>query len=151
MLSVMIAKISWLVAALALSGCAHQQQAGVEHEILALEHQRQEAQLKGDWQAIQSLNAPDFAEVAADGSMRTGAQNSQAMRDGVLKFDQIEHSDQHVRVFGSTAFVTGVVRRTGSYAGKSFQHHLRYTRIYVRSSGSWRAVFAQNTRVEDVR
>ena len=145
----MMRTMSCAIIAVSLSACAHQQFAAIEQQILALEHERQQAQLHGDWQTIQRLNAPDFTEVGADGSMRTGMQNSQAMRSGAVKFDSIEHSGQQVRIFGSTAIVTGVVRRTGSYAGTPFQQHLRYVRVYVRSGGSWRTVFAQNTRVEE--
>lgn len=140
----------WLIALLAFVACAHRTTLarGVEAEILEVEHQRQEAQLRGDWQTIQTLNAPDFTEIAANGGIRTGAENSQAMRSGVLKFETVEYTGQHVHSYGTMAFVTGIGRRTGSYDGVPFQQHFRYTRIYVRRDGSWKAVFAQNTRIE---
>lgn len=143
-------KIAGLAAFLFLAGCACHEpaRAGVEAEILQLESLRAQAQLRGDWRALQGVNAPDFTEIAADGSIRTGAENSAGMRAGVIKFSAVDYSDQHVQAYGDVAFVTGVGRRSGSYRGAPFQQHFRYTRIYARADGTWRAVFAQNTRIE---
>ena len=145
-----LTNIARSVALLLLIACAHSAPvpAGVEAEILNLERLRGEAQLRGDWQSIQNVNAPDFTEITGNGGIRTAAENSEAMRSGVLKFATVDYSDQHVHAYGDVAFVTGIGRRTGSYQGTSFQQHFRYTRIYVRASGSWRAVFAQNTRID---
>jgi hypothetical protein len=138
---------SCLVAFLA---CAHPaiKADDIKTQILDLEHQRQQAQLRGDWQTIARLNAPDFSEIAGTGLIRTGAQNSEAMRSGVLKFDKVDYSDQEVRVLGSVAIVTGIGHRLGSFGGSPFEQRFRYTRIYARQEGSWRAVFAQTTRIE---
>lgn len=119
-----------------------------EADILNLERLRRDAQLRGDWQAIQNINAPDFTEISAAGAIRTATENSEAMRSGVLKFTAVEYSDQQVHAYGDVAFVTGVAQRSGSFNAAPFQQHSRYTRIYVRRDGSWKAVFAQNTRID---
>jgi hypothetical protein len=134
----------------AFLACAHPalKADDVTAQILNLEHRRQEAQLRGDWQTIARLNAPDFSEIAGTGLVRTGAQNAEAMRSGVLKFDKVDYSDQEVRLVGGVAIVTGVGHRSGSFGGSAFEQRFRYTRIYARQDGSWRAVFAQTTRIE---
>lgn len=140
-----------LTAVLLLTGCAYSATipaTTVETEILNLESRRRDAQLRGDWQAIQNINAPDFAEIAGTGAIRTAAENSEAMRSGMLKFTTVEYSDERIHANGNVAFVTGIGRRTGSFRGTPFQQHFRYTRIYFRRNGSWRAVFAQNTPIE---
>lgn len=143
-------RVARSICLLLLIGCAHASavRSGVEAEILNLERLRREAQLRGDWRAIQSINAPDFTEIGGNGAIRTAAENAESMRAGVLKFATVDYSDQQVRTYGEVAFVTGVGRRTGSYGGTPFQQHFRYTRIYVRSGGSWKAVFAQNTPID---
>lgn len=118
-------------------------------DILNLERLRRDAQLRGDWQAIQNINAPDFTEITGKGAIRTGIENSDAMRSGVLKFTAVDYSEQQVHAFGEVAFVTGIGQRSGSFEGKPFQQHFRYTRIYVRRDGSWRSVFAQNTSIAE--
>ena len=120
----------------------------IETDILNLERLRRDAQLRADWETMQKINAADFTEITATGAIRSGAENSAAMRTGVLKFTAVEYTDQHVHAYGDVAFVTGIANRTGSFQGTEFQQHLRYTRIYVRRDGSWKAVFAQNTRIE---
>ena len=142
-----VAATSSLVAFLA---CAHHATKvdDVKTQILDLEHQRQQAQLRGDWQTIARLNAPDFSEIAGTGLIRTGAQNVEAMRSGVLKFDKVDYSDQEVRLYGSVAIVTGIGHRSGSFGGSAFEQRFRYTRIYARQEGGWRVVFAQTTRIE---
>ena len=136
-----------LVASLA---CAHPVLTtdNVKTEILDLEHQRQQAQLRGDWQTIERLNATDFTEIAGTGLIRTGAQNAEAMRSGTLKFDKVDYSDQQVRLYGNVAIVTGIGHRSGSFAGSAFEQRFRYTRIYARQETGWRVVFAQTTRIE---
>lgn len=120
----------------------------VRTQILDLELQRQQAQLRGDWQAIQRLNAPDFYEIGGNGAVRTGAQNNEAMRSGTLKFDKVDYSDQQVRIYGDVVILNGLGHRMGSFGGSAFKQDFRYTRIYVRDHDGWRVVFAQNTRIE---
>ena len=122
--------------------------ADVKTEILDLEHQRQQAQLRGDWQTIERLNAPDFSEIAGTGLIRTAAQNAEAMRSGALKFDKVDYSDQQVKLYGNVAIVTGIGHRSGSFGGSAFEQRFRYTRIYARQEAGWRVVFAQTTRIE---
>jgi ketosteroid isomerase-like protein len=117
-------------------------------QILQLELQRQQAQLRGDWQAIQRLNAPEFFEIAGTELIRTGAQNAEDMRSGRLKFDKVDYTDQQVRLYGDVAIVTRTGYRSGAFNGHPFEQRFRYTRIYARKDASWRVVFAQNTRTE---
>lgn len=123
----------------------------VRQEILDLEKQRREAQLQGDWKTIQRINAPDFTEIAGAGTIRTAAQNAEEMRSGVVKFDSVEYSDQLVLPYDNVAIVTGIARRSGSYNGKPFRRQARYSRIYIRRDGGWKAVFAQNTPIDTTR
>lgn len=123
----------------------------IRRTILELEQQRREAQLHGNWKAIQQINAPDFTEIAGAGITRTAAQNAEAMRSGVLKFDSVEYSDRQVLPYDDVAIVTGVARRSGMYDGKPFRQQARYSRIYIRRNGGWRAVFAQNTPIDTSR
>lgn len=120
----------------------------VASEILALEHQRQAAQLAGDWRMMARINAPEFTEIGANGAIRTAADNAQGMRSGAVKFTSVEYTDLHVHAYGDTAYVTGVGHRIGVANGAPFEQHFRFTRMYARGDGAWRAVFAQNTKIE---
>jgi len=117
-------------------------------QILELEQQRQQAQLRGDWKTIQTLNAPEFSEIAGTGLIRTGAQNAEDMRSGRLKFDKVDYTEQEVRLYGDVAIVTGIGHRSGTFSGQPFEQRFRYSRIYARQDDGWKVVFAQNTRIE---
>jgi ketosteroid isomerase-like protein len=117
-------------------------------QILELEQQRQQAQLRGDWKTIQTLNAPEFSEIAGTGLIRTGAQNAEDMRSGRLKFDKVDYTEQQVRLYGDVAIVTGIGHRSGAFNGQPFEQRFRYTRIYARQDGGWKVVLAQTTRIE---
>ena len=140
-----------LAAVIALTGLACARRVtparDVEREILALEDQRRDAQRRGDWQTIQSLNAPDFSEIAGTGLIRTAAQNADDMRSGRLKFERVEYTERQVRLLGDAAVVTGLGHRTGSFDGTPFEQRFRYSRVYARRGGAWRVVFAQTTRL----
>ena len=135
---------------LLVAGCAHVRPGpdDVRATILDLERQRQQAQLHGDWQSIQKLNSPDLLDITGNGGIRTAAENTEAMRSGKLKFTVVDMTDQQVRVYGNVAVVTGIGHRTGSNEGVSFDQRFRFSRIYVLQDGGWRAVVAQNTRIE---
>ena len=148
-----IPRIAAALLTIGLVGCTRSEPRAdqVPREILELEKQRREAQLQGDWKAIQKINAPDFTEIAGAGTIRTAAQNAEAMRSGMLKFDSVEYSEQQVLPYDNVAIVTGVAHRSGSYDGKPFRQQARFSRIYVRQKGGWRAVFAQNTPIDTTR
>ncbi len=145
-----LSRVLATIVSLTSLSCAHAALTpeNVERQILDLEYQRQQAQLRGDWQTIQRLNAPEFTEIAGTGLIRTAAQNAEAMRSGLLKFDKVDYSDQRVHLYGNVAILTGIGHRSGSFGGTAFEQRFRYTRIYVRQDGAWRVVFAQTTRIE---
>lgn len=141
-------------ALLVIEGCAavgggRQSGVGIERAILGLEQRRREAQLKGDWQTIQSLNAPDMMDIGANGAIRSTAQNSEAMRSGTLRFSRVDATDERVRVYGDVAVVTGIGHRSGTFGGAPFEQRFRYTRIYVLQDKTWQAVLAQNTTLQE--
>jgi hypothetical protein len=145
-----LSKVLATILSLVSLSCAHPALTteNVKSEILDLEYQRQQAQLRGDWQTIQRLNAPEFTEIAGTGLIRTAAQNAEAMRSGLLKFDKVDYSDQQIHLYDNVAILTGIGHRSGSFGGTAFEQRFRYTRIYARQDGVWRVVFAQNTRIE---
>jgi ketosteroid isomerase-like protein len=143
-------KVPLTILLVALLSCVHPVLTtdGLKTQILELEQQRQQAQLRGDWKTIQTLNAPEFSEIAGTGLIRTGAQNAEDMRSGRLRFDKVDYTEQQVRLYGDVAIVTGIGHRSGAFSGQPFEQRFRYTRIYARQDGGWKVVFAQNTRIE---
>lgn len=141
--------LALVVGAAGAAGCTRPAVAPdvIRQQILALEAERHEAQMHGDWRTIQRLNAPDFVDVAATGAMRSGADNVDAMRAGTVRFGAVDYSDEQVTVHGTTAIVTGIAHRSGTANGAAFDQRLRYSHVYVRRDGRWLLVFGQNTAI----
>ncbi|UUZ50809.1 nuclear transport factor 2 family protein [Massilia sp. B-10] len=63
--------------------------------------------------------------------------------------DPYRVEDFDVRVYGDVALLTGRTRMTGSYDGKQFKSHYRYTDVYVRRDGQWKVASVQITPVQE--
>jgi len=57
-----------------------------------------------------------------------------------LTLDVNETSEVVVRVRDNTALLTGILRQSGSYNGKTFDLRLRVTDTWVLSGGAWRII-----------
>jgi hypothetical protein len=53
-----------------------------------------------------------------------------------------------VRVYGSTAILTGIADNTGIFRGFPFSGKIRYMRIFVRRDNRWQAVAMQHTSMQ---
>jgi ketosteroid isomerase-like protein len=66
-----------------------------------------------------------------------------------LVFDSIDRLEGRVRLYDTTAIVTGRTRMSGRYEGHAFRVHSRYTHVYARGRNGWRLVSAQGTPVAE--
>jgi len=64
-----------------------------------------------------------------------------------LVFESIERLGARVRLYGSTAVVTGETRMIGRFDAQAFEVHSRYTHVYVQGPDGFRLVNAQGTPV----
>jgi hypothetical protein len=71
----------------------------------------------------------------------------EVIRSGQLKFETIERLDSHVRLYQSTAVVTGSTQMSGRFGATPFTAHSRYTHVFVEQQSEWRLVAAQGTQI----
>ena len=64
-----------------------------------------------------------------------------------MKFDKYESSETQVRIYDSTALVTGRIRRTRTIAGKTMEDDWRFTKVYLRRSDNWQVVSFQASNI----
>ncbi len=65
-----------------------------------------------------------------------------ALDAGTLVVDAYEIKDYQQRIYGDTAFVTGVVESSGSKEGAAFKTKIRFSNVWVKKDGRWlRAAF----------
>ena len=103
-----------------------------------------------DVEALGQLLAGDFVLIdVMRGAEITKAQLLTAVGSGQVKFESIKPAESRVRLYPSTAVVTGRTEMSGFFAGTPFAASSRYTHVYVRREGRWRMVSAQGTRIAD--
>ena len=119
-----------------------------KQEILKIERERNTAIIKGDAAALERMTTDDYTFITLRGELRTKAEIVQGFRSGSFHYDSREISDLNVRVYGSTAVVTGRSNQKGREDGKDYSGDYRFTRVYSKQGGQWRTVALQATLIQ---
>jgi len=122
--------------------------AQVEDSVRAMEMNRRDALLAADTVALSRMLAPDFMEISRFGAVRTRADNIRDIASGTLHLTAIKYDSLNVRLYGDVAVLTGIADNTGTMRGFPFAGRIRYTRVFVRRDGHWRAVLMQQTPMQ---
>jgi ketosteroid isomerase-like protein len=135
------------------SVCAQKVTAGssalkAKDEILQLERERNQAILQGDAAALERMTADDYTFITLRGELRTKAEIVQGFKSGSFHYDSREISELDVRVYGSTAVVTGRSNQKGHENGKDYSGDYRFTRVYSKQNGRWQTVALQTTLIQ---
>lgn len=108
------------------------------------------------FEALTEANRETLAKVLADDfvliDVMTGSEVPKSdllevVSGGLLKFESIDRIDYRVRVYGTTAVVTGHTEMKGLYDGQAFKASSRYTHVFVDDGERWRMVAAQGTQI----
>ena len=142
------AALSALLIAVAAPGLRAAQPAGTEAELRALEERLARAWVEKDRPFIEGLLAGDWSVTDGAGQVLTKDQVlAQTFASSDRTIDSMTIDDVRVRVFGSTAVVTGRTRATGSYRGQTGSAVLRFTDIFVQRDGRWQIVASHGSTV----
>ena len=109
-------------------------------KITALENKWNEAYLKAEIAALNSLLADDFIITVEDGSTYSKPGYIAHAGDTNVKVEVAEISDVKVRMHGNTAVVTGAYHEKGTSKGKPYEYHDRYTDIWQNAGGNWQLI-----------
>jgi hypothetical protein len=106
------------------------------------------ALVDGSAEDLDQILADDFVLIEVmGGSEVTKSSLLDAIESGRLKFDAIEPADTRVRMYQTTAVVTGRTQMSARLGGTPFAIRSRYTHVYVEQEGAWRLVAAQGTQI----
>lgn len=108
--------------------------------IIALENSWNQAELHNDAHAVDLLLADDFIMTVADGYLMNKAQMLESVRDTSYRPDVLRSQDMTVRMYGTTAIVTGAYLEKGRDKGKPFERRGRFTDTWIKLGGEWRCV-----------
>jgi ketosteroid isomerase-like protein len=101
-----------------------------------------------DLSTLEHLLARDFLVIdVMSGAEVTKADFMDVLRTGMLKFEVIDAREQRVRLYETTAVLTGRTQMNGQFNGQRFTLNSRYTHVYVEHHGRWQLVSAQGTQI----
>jgi uncharacterized protein (TIGR02246 family) len=118
-----------------------------EFALLQLERDWMQAWLKQDAKSLDAILADSYMEYAL-GAPATKKQLLADMKAGVYKVDSAETSDMRAVVFGDHAVVNGIGIWKGTTRGKETNWRARWTDVYVKQDGRWRAVLAHSIELK---
>lgn len=116
-------------------------------EIKALQGQVVQAILKSDTGVLDKYYADDYIAIHGDGKLTTKAQELENFKGGITKYDSITVREAKIRIYGDTAVVNAWASIKTLVNGRSYTGDVRNTRVWVKTSGSWKLVLFQTTRV----
>ena len=117
-------------------------------EILEIEQERNKAIISGDAAALDRLTSEDYTFITLRGELRTKAEIVQGFKSGSFHYDSRQISGLNVRIYGSTAVVTGRSNQQGRENGKDYSGDYRFTRVYSKQGDNWRTVALQATLIQ---
>jgi ketosteroid isomerase-like protein len=137
-LIIAVSVILWLP----LIGCQRNEAGIADQEIRQLEQQWADAELKRDKAFFENVMADGFVYTAPNAVVMTKSELIASSKPSPTDVTSVlaNLDDLIVRIYGDTAVVTGIVTQklqlpTGNVGGR-----YRYTKVYVKQNGSWRAV-----------
>ena len=119
----------------------------VQDRLKQLEKQRSEALIKGDAGFLDRTTADDYSMITSSGQLRNKGRMMGDLKSGEVKFQSADVDDLEVRIYGDTAVVTGRHTQKAQSAGKDISGQYRFTRVYVKQKGQWKAVAYQATSI----
>ena len=119
-----------------------------EDEIKNLEEMRNQAILHGDVAALDRMTSDDYTFSTLKGEMRTKSDILKGFASGSFHYESRQISDLKVRVYGSTAVVTGRSVQKGTENGKDYSGDYWFTRVYVKQKDRWLTVALQTTLIQ---
>ncbi|MES2296076.1 MAG: DUF4440 domain-containing protein [Pseudomonadota bacterium] len=103
--------------------------------------------VRKDVAAISQNMAESFQQIDSRGNLSNKAQFLSGITSEKLVIFPYEPEDVVIRFYGAVALITGTTNLRGTYSGKPFTTHYRYTDTYFNESGVWRVVNVQTTEM----
>lgn len=116
-------------------------------ELTAREAEFSQILLRGDWKALEKIEADDLIFTNADGQVTHKSDDVVNLRAGNFKFQAIDMRGLAVQDFGDVAVVTGELNEKVLYKTTDLSGLYRFTDVWVKRSGRWQLVTGQEALV----
>jgi hypothetical protein len=119
---------------------------GPMQQVALQETRIRDADLINEPDAMDRLLANGYVGTSADGEVLDKSQLLAAMHNRQFQYYSMQLADVQVHGFGRTAVVTGRIDVTGKDKDGNFTRSYRYTRVWQKQAGGWKAIAFQATR-----
>jgi len=126
---------------------AAQESSADEIQVKQLERAWNQAEMKQEVGAVESLLADSLVYTDYDGSFMSKKEYMKWIVDPQQKADHIYDEGLSVQVYGNAAVATGIYRESGMNKGKPYVIRSRYTDTWIRRGGVWQCVASQSTLI----
>jgi hypothetical protein len=116
-------------------------------DIVALDSERAEAQVRGDFATLDRVLGDDLTYVHASGLVQSKAEFIADLKAGKRTFTSIKNSDVNVRLLKGTAVITARSEIHVVHDGKGNDLSIRITEVYALRKAHWQLIAYQSTRV----
>ena len=119
------------------------------HTIAELEEKLRTAMLTGDIAALDLLISPGLIFTNHMGQKISKADDVETHRSGILKFNELEPSEQQTNIQANLAIVSVRMKTSGTYSGAAFAADLRFTRVWqLSAAGAWQIIAGHSSEVK---
>jgi len=101
-----------------------------------------------DFDTLAKVYSDDYMLVRSDGSVLNKQGILRELRDG-LTFQSIELEQKKVRIYGTTAVLTGEGKTVSSRDGKEVRAHFRLVAVYAQKGDRLELVHFQSTSLPE--
>ena len=105
-----------------------------------------EAMKESDIDQLDHLMHDDLLFVDAMGGIINKEIDIANYRSGKLTIEDIEASEQTIRLFDNTAVVTVKIKLKGKYLTHIIDENLQFIRIWIEQSGVWKIIGGSSVR-----
>ena len=116
-------------------------------QVAEQEQALRQAMLEGNVNVLDSLIADDLIFTDHNGQVMNKMADLESHRSRKLKVEQLEPSEQVIRIYGSTAIVSVLMAIRGRYMDQPFQGKIRYTRTWVNIDNAWKIVAGHSSQL----
>jgi ketosteroid isomerase-like protein len=102
---------------------------------------------KGDAAALERILHDDYTLTSSRGQVTTKADDLAEARKGEVRYELLENRDMKVRLYGTTAVVTGRTVVKGVSGGQAFSAEFQFTDTLLKVKGRWRPVASHASRL----
>lgn len=114
-------------------------------DVLALDQRRWHAMTTNDLDTLDDLLHPALVYTHSNALVDTKDSYLASLRDGVVRYVSVTHTDTAVTLSGSAAVITGRATFAVHAMGRDLDLDSRYTAVWVEEDGAWRFLAWQST------